>query len=44
MLVIIQALQEWCVELKGLQINKHFQVLTDHQSLEYFMTTKKFNA
>ena len=44
MLAIIQALQEWCAELEGLQIKEHFQVLTDHQSLEYFMTTKKLNT
>ena len=44
MLAIICALQEWCAELEGLQINEQFQILTDHQSLEYFMTTKKLNA
>ena len=44
MLAIIQALQEWCAELEGLQIKECFQVLTDHQSLEYFMTTKKLNT
>ena len=44
MLAIIQALQEWCAELEGLQTNEQFQVLTDHHSLKYFMTTKKLNA
>ena len=44
MLAIIQALQKWQAELEGLQIKEQFQVLTDHQSLEYFMTTKKLNA
>ena len=44
MLAIIWALQEWWAELEGLQTKEHFQVLTDHQSLEYFMTTKKLNA
>ena len=44
MLAIIQALQEWWAELEGLQTKEQFQVLTDHQSLEYFMTTKKLNA
>ena len=44
MLAIICTLQEWYTELEGLQINEHFQILTDHQSLEYFMMTKKLNA
>ena len=44
MLAIIQALQEWRAELEGLQTKERFQVLTDHQSLKYFMTTKKLNA
>ena len=44
MLAIIQALQEWQAELEGLQTKEQFQVLTDHQSLKYFMTTKKLNA
>ena len=44
MLAIIQALQEWQAELEGLQTKEQFQVLTDHWSLEYFMTTKKLNA
>ena len=44
MLAIIHALQEWCAELEGLQVNEWFQILTDHWSLEYFMTIKKLNA
>ena len=44
MLAIIQVLQEWQAELEGLQTKERFQVLTDHQSLKYFMTTKKLNA
>ena len=44
MLAIIWALQEWQAELEGLQTKEQFQVLTDHQSLKYFMTTKKLNA
>ena len=44
MLAIIRALQEWRAELEGLQTKERFQVLTDHRSLEYFMTTKKLNA
>ena len=30
--------------MEGLQTKERFQVLTDHQSLEYFMMTKKLNA
>lgn len=44
MLAIICSLQEWHVELEGLQLRKRFNIYTDHQSLEYFMTTKKLNA
>ena len=44
MLAIIWVLQEWWVELEGLQTKEWFQVLTDHWSLEYFMMTKKLNT
>ena len=44
MLAIIQALQKWYIELEELQTKEQFQVLTDHLSLKYFITTKKLNA
>lgn len=44
MLAIIRALQEWRAELEGLQLQKRFDIYTDHRALEYFMTTKKLNA
>jgi hypothetical protein len=44
MLVVVQALEEWQAELKGLQYKDYFSIYTDHQVLEYFMTTKKLNA
>lgn len=44
MLAIVRALEEWRAELEGLQLSERFDVLTDHQALQYFMTTKKLNA
>lgn len=44
MLAIIRALEEWRAELKGLQVAERFDIWTDHQSLQYFMTTKVLNA
>ena len=44
MLAIVQALQKWCAELEELQLQECFNIYTDHQSLEYFMTIKKLNA
>ena len=44
MLAIVQALQKWRAELEKLQLQEYFNIYTDHQSLEYFMTTKKLNA
>jgi len=41
MLAIIQALEEWCHFLEGLQ--HKFEIWTDHKNLEYFMTVKKLN-
>jgi len=41
MLAIIQALEEWCHFLEGLQ--HKFEIWTDHKNLEYFMTAKKLN-
>jgi RNase H-like domain found in reverse transcriptase len=42
MLAIIQILEEWPAE--RLQWEGRFDILTDHKTLEYFMTTKKLNA
>jgi transposase InsO family protein len=44
MLAIIRALEEWRAELEGLQRNERFDILTDHQALEYFMTKRKLSA
>lgn len=44
MLAIILALQEWRAELEGLQRDDRFNIMTDHQALEYFMTKRKLNA
>ena len=44
MLAIIRALKEWRAELEGLQLQKHFDIYTDHRALESFMTMKKLNA
>ena len=43
MLAIVQALQKWHTELEELQLWECFNIYTDHQSLEYFMTIKKLN-
>ena len=43
LLAIIRALQEWRPELEGLSRKDRFEILTDHQSLEYFMTTRQMN-
>ena len=44
LLTIIQCLGEWWAELEGLQLLDHFDIYSNHQALEYFMTTKKLNA
>lgn len=44
MLAIIRALEEWWVELEGLQRAELFDVFSDHQALQYFMTSKRLNA
>jgi hypothetical protein len=44
LLAIIRALEEWRAELEGLQRDDPFDIFTDHQALEYFMTTKKLNS
>jgi CRISPR/Cas system CMR-associated protein Cmr5 small subunit len=44
LLAVVKALKEWHTKLEGLQRNERFQVLTDHQALQYFMTSKKLNA
>jgi hypothetical protein len=44
MLAVICALQEWRAKLKGLHQNEQFRILTNHYTLEYFMTTKKLSA
>jgi hypothetical protein len=44
LLTIIRALKEWRAELEGLQRDDPFDIFTDHQALEYFMTTKKLNS
>ena len=44
LLAIIVALTEWRAELEGLQRTDRFEILTDHQALTYFMTTKKLNS
>lgn len=42
LLAIVRCLEEWRPELMGLA--ESFTIKTDHQSLEYFMTTKKLTA
>ena len=42
MLVIVQSLQEWRLELE--RTHSRIQVFIDHKSLEYFMTTKELTA
>jgi hypothetical protein len=44
LLAIIKALEEWRVELEGLQRSNRFSIYTDHKALEYFITTKKLNG
>lgn len=44
LLAIIVALNEWRAELEGLQRNDRFFIFSDHQALQYFMTTKRLNA
>ncbi|CRL31343.1 RNA-directed DNA polymerase (reverse transcriptase) [Penicillium camemberti] len=43
LLAIVRALQEWRPELEGLSRKDRFEILKDHQSLEYFMTTRQMN-
>jgi RNase H-like domain found in reverse transcriptase len=40
MLVIIRALEQWRVELEGLQSKDPIQILTDYRVLEYFITKR----
>jgi transposase InsO family protein len=44
LLAIVRALDEWRPELEGLQREDRFDILTDHQALEYFMSSKKLNS
>jgi hypothetical protein len=44
LLAIIKALEEWQVELEGLQRSNRFSIYTNHKALEYFITTKKLNG
>lgn len=44
LLAIIVALNEWRAELEGLQRSDRFLIFSDHQALQYFMTTKRLNA
>jgi hypothetical protein len=44
MLAIVLALEEWRAELEGLQREDRFSIFSDHQALQYFMTTKKLNS
>ena len=44
LLAIIVALNEWRAELEGLQRSDQFLIFSDHQALQYFMTTKQLNA
>jgi hypothetical protein len=44
LLAIIRALEEWRPELEGLQCMDCFDIYTDHEVLQHFMTTKKLNA
>ncbi|CEL11249.1 hypothetical protein ASPCAL14352 [Aspergillus calidoustus] len=43
MLAIVRSLTEWRAELVGLQRSERFEIWTDHQALEYFMTKRKLN-
>jgi len=40
LLAIIQTLKKWQLKLEGLQQEDPFDILTNHQALKYFMTTK----
>jgi hypothetical protein len=42
MLAIIRALRQWRAKLSGISIT--IKVLTDHRSLEYFMSSKILNS
>jgi ABC-type Zn uptake system ZnuABC Zn-binding protein ZnuA len=42
MLAIVKALQYWRAELEGTK--DHIEVVTDHQALEYFITSKLLSA
>jgi transposase InsO family protein len=44
LLAVVDALKEWRSELIGLQRKERFEILTDHQALQYFMTTKKLTG
>jgi hypothetical protein len=44
MLAIIRALEEWRLELVGLQCRDQSKILSNHRALEYFITLKKLNA
>ena len=44
MLAIIRALEQWRVELEGLQVKDLIQILTDHRALEYFITKRQLTA
>jgi hypothetical protein len=39
LLAIIKALQKWCSSL----LNVHFDIMTDHQTLEYFQSQKEMS-
>ena len=43
LLAIVRAFEEWRPELASTDPNEAVQVLSDHRSLEYFMTTKELN-
>jgi len=43
MLAIILVLEEWRVELEGLQLEP-FSIYSDYKALKYFITTKKLFA
>jgi hypothetical protein len=43
LLAIIKAFEEWRPELAGTDPSNPIKVLSDHRSLEYFMTTKQLN-
>lgn len=43
LLTIIKAFEEWRPELAGTDLGRPIKVLSDHRSLEYFITTKQLN-